>query len=246
MRILFYLILFAFNFLFNPISAESKQDFPGVVIIKSSYSCWYYVNPNGKRTIVGADTTIVKFYASPKKENPLETIKLYFRDTSLDTLYGRKTVGRCRVHEGFISDSTSWLIPMTATDDSDRIVLTCKTKRGNWYEVVVNEQTRKTLWVHKNRFTHFYPWKDLPKHIFWLAFASQHNPNIDIFTKKDTASQKITHEFYCLQVESFEGSWMKVNNTETDLCLLYDPSKGVNGWVLFRDEKGLKVRLFIK
>jgi hypothetical protein len=223
--------------------SQTNAAFPGLILIKPNYThtqTYQY----GKNW---SDTCTINFYKSSHSSEIDKTIQLFYRHLTKDTLvnptkYFSKSpdIG----YNGFSMDSNSWLQPMSIGEMTNFMLFSCKKKIGNWYEIIINEKTNETLWIKGNKYIKFYNWENVYNKKLYLTIEQNMNQNVLIFSSNDTLSKKVDNNFYCFEIIGIDGNWMKISNTISDKCPIKD--KEIEGWILFKDENHLYIKLKIE
>ena len=183
-----------------------------------------------------SDTTCFNFYKDINDSSSIYHISFYF-DWS-------KIPRKDKIIEENIE---FWFKPM-CFDIKDTIsgyfdiYLTCKSKKGNWFEVVINEETQETLWIQKAKFVKLVKWDKLTKKKYWW-FTIQKQSN-NIYSKPDTLSTQIDYNGNdCFEITKVKNNWMKISNTNSELCGNYDMKFVESGWIRYKTNNGLLIKL---
>jgi len=120
------------------------------------------------------------------------------------------------------------------------IYLTCKSKKGNWLEVIINEKTKETLWIKKSKYVNLIKWKQFTKKTRSNLYVKVHNGKI--YSSNDTTSKEIKFDpkddFH---IKKVKGNWFQISNKYS-----HDMPSNIiieEAWVKFKDDVGLLVGL---
>lgn len=211
----------------------NNVDYSGMVkLLTGNHRVIEYSKDPSRNT---SDTTIFRFYKQPNDSNFVRVLSFYF-DWS--------TIPR---HEKIAQpDYRGWLSPMTFFDDTTsghfRIYFTCKSIKDGWFEIVVNETTRESLWIKDNKQIQFYKWQKLiRKNSVTIA------TNSTVYSKRDTSSEILSENGGdCFEVNKIIGNWMRVNSRKSELCNYDDKLPQDQMWIRFRTSGGIAVKLEVR
>ena len=211
--------------------AHISEHFPGLVqlIIGQHVS----TGPPNDQSRLTSDTVVFSFYAKPHGTVAARRVSFYFD--------WRSSPRRERAVE---TDYRSWLAPMIFTDDSTsgyyRAYLTCVSRKGDWYEVIVNENTQEKLWIKDQRFVRFHDWTNISKTKFLTISV-----NTAVYIKADTNSPRVDVVANCFRIDQVRGEWMQVSSADPELCNSYNQPRLKKVWVLFRTPKALRITVVV-
>jgi hypothetical protein len=240
-----FLVLLSLN------SSGQGDLFPGLVGLKIGTHRIYTPPDSTNRAIVSvkfgykgedlskfkSDTVKFKFYADQKAKNLTRQISFYFDWSTIP-----------RIERIVEQDYHSWFSPMCFNDDTIsgyfEIYLTCKSRQGDWFEVIINEQTQETLWLRKAKFVNLIKWKDLHKNEDLLTLQLNKTPTNKIYDKPDTSSTEISYSGQdCFEIIRIKGQWMQIANKNSELCGNYDTAFVDNAWVQYKTSDRLLINL---
>ena len=177
-------------------------------------------------------TTVLRFYAKPDaSEKPAETLRFY-EDRSVKSFRFRAEGDHSFSHLGSGAKNL----------DYDIFELAVKSRRNNWLEVVVDDQTDETLWLQEGKIVRFKDWLQDMKEAFAIGrIKSTVNP---LRAKPNATAKEVTFNGRdCFEVEDMKGDWIQVKMQEHNCS--ENPKQSVSGWLRWRDENGcLLVEIF--
>jgi hypothetical protein len=171
-------------------------------------NCSYTVGNKDKTLICKSDTLALKFfkYANGKGFDK----ELTFFNVPSSPIMIKHLIQK---------DFRSWLKPAQLICDTTRgdyiIYFICKTKKDNWYEVVINEESGETRWINEKRLIKFYTWNQLTKTDLTVCVK----PKKNIYAKADSSLTSINHsktDFF--EIIETKGNWMKIKAQKSDPC----------------------------
>jgi hypothetical protein len=184
-----------------------------------------------------SDTTKFQFKKYPKDSTHLNQLSFYFDWSNIP-----------RQDKIVEKDIEKWFKPLVfnindTIDGFFDIYLTCKSKKGNWLEVIVNEKTKETLWIKKSKYVKFIKWSKFSKRT--RSTLNLKVPRGNIYSSNDTLSKAIefdsNDEFY---VTKQKGNWFQVSNKNSS----DKPSNIVveKAWVKFKNDFELLIGIHNK
>lgn len=204
-------ITFITIILFSTFVYGQSDSYPGLIKIvsdKLKMHCSYTVGNKDKTLICISDTLSLKFYKSPNEKDFDKELSFYYVPNS-----------PVMILHLIQKDYRSWLNPAELKCDTTRgkytIHLICKTKKDNWYEVVINENTKETRWINNKRLIKFYSWNKLGKND--NGFCVQ--PKKNIYSKPDSTLPALNFtvtDFF--EIIETKGNWMKIKAQKGDPC----------------------------
>lgn len=204
-------ISFIVIILFSTFVYGQSDSYPGLIKIvydKLSMNCSYTVGSKDKTLICKSDTLALKFYKSPN-ENGFDK-KLTFYNVPSSPVMIKHLIQK---------DFRSWLKPAQLKCDTTRgdyiIYFICKTKKDNWYEVVINEESGETRWINEKRLIKFFTWNQVTKTDLTVCVQPEKN----IYAKADSNLTSINHsktDFF--EIMETKGDWMKIKAQKGDPC----------------------------
>lgn len=175
--------------------------------------------------------TIINFYEKPAtSQTPAQTLRFYEdKELKMDSFRaeGKKFY--------------NLLNPDRHKLDYYIFNLAVKSERNGWLEVIVDDQTKETLWLQENKDVEFKDWFQKMKTSF--AIGRLNKQNNALLTKYDgTGEMVIFEESEAFDVIEMKGDWIKVNSKNLSN---EKKNKSVSGWIRWRDENScLSVEIF--
>jgi len=178
------------------------------------------------------DKTVLHFYNDPTDKEPVKTIE-FFNDSNNWNIRN-------------LNKQIEWLRPEVLWLDYSSFVFRCKSKSENWYQVIVNNDTGKSLWIKKDSFIVFSGWENFLKGMFGIARLRDTKQKIRK-SPNDTA-QEINYDckYDCFQVKSMKGDWIEIFSTD-DCDDGTDTKCGIikSGWIRWRKGNKLLIEYFV-
>ncbi|MES2397101.1 MAG: hypothetical protein V4549_13910 [Bacteroidota bacterium] len=182
-----------------------------------------------------SDTVVFNFYRNPKDNKVYRHLSFYFDWSKIPRIV--------RIVE---KNYTDWLSPMTFNDDTSGyydIYFTCKSKKGNWLEIIINEGTQETAWIRDTKFVKMLPWKNLLKEDRFLTIELKDFKTTQYFKLNDIKSEQINYaENNCFEIVDVKGNWMKIENGDSEICFTTS-NKTFTAWVLFKSNDNLVIKV---
>ncbi len=176
------------------------------------------------------DNTVIHFYAKPDGKQKVKTIQ-FFTDKSINGWNIKN-----------LEAQKQWLKPETLWLDYSSFNFRCESKNNGWYEVIVNNQTGKTFWIKKERFTEFLTWEKFLKSKFVVERLPKYKQAIRQLPSNDSAKIKYVGKD-CFQVKSMKGEWIEIFTS--DFCKSgYGDSKTTeiqSGWIKWKNGNTLLI-----
>lgn len=176
----------------------------------------------GIATVEVTDGTRLDLFETPDSSTPLATVEIEEDAANLTFVLSPA--------------SPDWLRPETLWLDYSLFAFRVVTATDAAYEVVVNQETGRTLWLRRQSSVEFKPWKRyLVENVTGFSrIAPESNPlralpNDAAIVIPYSGSEE--HGWECLAVAEVEGDWVRVRLS--DLCA-YGDAKPVDGWLRWR------------
>jgi hypothetical protein len=189
-----------------------SDSYPGLIKIVSdnlNIRCGYSYESNYKTYICKSDTITLKFYKSPNEMVVDQKLTFYYTPD--------KPIA---IKHLLQKDHLSWLKPFHFKSDTVRgyfqIYFICKTKKDNWYEVVINEESGETRWINDKRFVKIFAWNKL---IINSDLDVCVNPKYNIYPKPDSNLIPLNFnktDFF--EIIETKGNWMKIKAQKGNPC----------------------------
>jgi|GEM_PF-4360632 len=169
-------------------------------------------------------TTVVPMYPKPDASGqPVQVIRFYDDPATNSLAY--------RVEGG---GADAQIRPKHSKVDYHIFELSVLDRRGEWLEVVVNEDTGKTLWLQENQNVEFRDWLAEMQESFAVeAYKPKVNP-LRVKPAEDAKEVKMSGRG-CFKAVQMRGNWIKVVQQEHCEELRATPA---TGWIKWRDDAG--------
>jgi len=167
--------------------------------------------------------TKLEFYSNSQEKTPVETVEFHIRPESGEI--GIKDYGK---HEEWLHPEALWL-------EYEFFFFRCSKKDGDYYEVIVNQETSKKLWLKKSEKVVFKNWGEFLKSVLSIERIGQQA----IKSAPDDNSKAVEYQgedFF--NVTEMKGNWVKIVEAEVEEEIL----KPVSGWIKWTDGKKLLVK----
>jgi hypothetical protein len=228
--------------LFSLIARSQNNGNPGIVQLKigSHQIFWPIDSTNKSKNYIkfGAkgedlskcksDTTKFKFYTNNFGTDFSRQISFYFDWSNIPRI------------ERIVEKNYSWFRPLVF-NKSDTIngyfdiFLTCKSKQGDWCEVIINEDTKETLWIKNTKNVKFITWKKFVKKDYWLTVHLEKDKSNHIYSRPNINSNVISYTgIDCFKAIKVKGNWMQISNKYEEHCGYYETMFVHKVWVQFK------------
>jgi len=116
---------------------------------------------------------------------------------------------------------------------------------NGFYEVIVNTETKETMWIKKQSTIHVKLWDEFLQSVVCLSASNPEANQVRIEPKEDSnvAIENIKDE--CWYVSEINGEWIKVECSEIDFDLTDEKYKYFSGWLKWRDENELLIKYYL-
>jgi hypothetical protein len=173
---------------------------------------------------------VLDFYASPKDKAPIKKIE-FFNDESINSWNIRD-----------IDNQQKWLKPEILHLDNFGFIFRCLRVKGDWQEVVVDNEKGTTYWLKKSALTTFKDWETTLKEMFSVQRLADKNQKIrNLPSNKSNEIQYEERDFF--HVKSMKGDWIQIFTP--DYAEDYDiKTKVISGWIKWREGKKLLIEYF--
>lgn len=178
------------------------------------------------------DKMIMHFYSNPIDKEPLKEIE-FFED---------KTINSWNIRD--LDKHKEWLKPETLWLDYSSFVFRCLSVKGNWLEVIINNENGSTLWIKKSDFTTIKDWETYLKEMFGVSRMSDERQKIR--TSPSDNSDEIKYQGQdCFQVKSMKGDWIEIFTPDyCDEEYTDSKTKIKSGWIKWRQKNRLIINYF--
>ena len=178
------------------------------------------------------DKTILHFYATPTDKEPKRTI-VFFDDQSINSWNIRD-----------LDQQKEWLKPEILWLDYSKFVFRCVKIDDNWLKIIVNNETKETLWLEKSDLTTFIDWENYLKNMFGVARLFDQKQKIRSLPTDD--SEEIIYQGNdCFQVKAMKGDWIEIFTAEyCDESYTDSKTKIKSGWIKWRQGNKILIEYF--
>lgn len=212
------------------IKGFARSDYyPGMVQLVTD--AYVSTGPSGDLSKLVSNTIVFSFYKQRGDSQIARELSFYFDWANIPR--------KVKVWE---DDYNSWFSPMSGDTSDLDYYLTCKSRNGDWVEVVVNEKTKETLWLKNSFHVRFISWDKINKRKRWVKVKA----NTTIYGSRDTSSAKLIPEVNCFQIDRVKGDWMKLSTRDSELCGCNDQNVLKNVWIRYRTRESLLIEVNIQ
>lgn len=118
----------------------------------------------------------------------------------------------------------------------------CLQKKGDYYQIMINEKTKETAWLKNSKYTEFISFqKDITKTSFFMTFRLDKSNAIKVYKRKNpnSSSEYVKPiNLSCYKIVKRRGDWVKIKITKHTSCTNpFSPS----GWVKLFDQGKLLI-----
>jgi len=167
------------------------------------------------------DKTTIDFYSKPTDKVHSKRI-VFFDDKEINSWNIKN-----------LKTEQTWLKPEVLWLDYSEFNFRCKSKNGEWLELIVNNDSGLTYWIKENKTTIYLTWEEYLKQMFSVDRLPDSEQKIR--KQPSDKADEIKYEGRdCFQVKSLKGDWIEISTT--DYC---DEGKNKDkiksGWIKWRD-----------
>lgn len=180
----------------------------------------------GLVTIKFDDKTVLPFYTSINDKEPVKTIR-FFNDKSINSWNIKD-----------LKNQQKWLKPEILWLDYNYFVFRCEEKENNWFKIIVDNESGKSLWIKKSKSTLFRNWEKFLQDMFSVQRKSKTDKIYKLPNKNSGAIRYSAED--CFQVRSMKGDWIEVFTSECDDV----KSQLKSGWIKWKDGNNLLIEYF--
>lgn len=189
-----------------------------------------YGDPQRDPSAQFSDTIVFRFFSNPGDKEPVRQLSCY-------------KIREVTPYEVIIeSDYRTWFSPMVFKTDSLNghysVHLTCVSQKGDWLEVVVNEQTQSKMWIKRGSHVRFDSWAHISGKKYYSISTST-----TVYEKADTNSTPVNVAVNCFTINGVSGDWMRISTGKNDLCDSRGKKTLTNVWVRFRTPDKLLITI---
>lgn len=177
------------------------------------------------------DKTVLQFYENPALSKSFGRIE-FFDDKSINSWNIRN-----------LEKEKVWLSPEVLWLDYSSFIFRCTARRQNWYQVIVNNESGKTLWLRKQKAVEFKTWEQFLKEMFGVErLGAQKIRQAPLINSREIKYRGKD----CFQVRRLKGDWIEIFSPA--YCKNgYTESKTPvkSGWIKWRAGNKLLIDYFI-
>lgn len=186
----------------------------------------------GLVTVDFDDKTVLEFYSDTIESRP-EKIVEFFDDRTINSW----NIKDLEKHKEWLQPEVLWLEYFAFT-------FRCLTKTDEWFEIMVNNETKSTYWIKKTDSIKFKNWEEYLKDMFGVERLSEFPQQIR--TEPTDNSPEIQYQKKdCFVVTSMKGDWIEI--ATPDYCdeNFTDSKQSIkSGWIKWRQEDQLVINYF--
>lgn len=172
------------------------------------------------------DKTVLPFYTSVNDKEPAKTIR-FFNDKSINSWNIKD-----------LKNQQKWLKPEILWLDYNYFVFRCEEKENDWFNIIVDNESGKSLWIKKSKSTLFRNWEKFLQDMFSVQRKSK-TDKIYKLPNKNSGAIRYSGED-CFQVRSMKGDWIEIFTSECDDV----KSLLKSGWIKWKDGNNLLIEYF--
>lgn len=177
------------------------------------------------------DKTIVRFYDEPIEKNPVKIIR-FFDD---------KVTNGWNIAD--LEEQEKWMKPEVLWLDYSFFFFRCTEKQGNWFKVIVNNDSGKSYWIKKDTQRVFSDWKTFLSGMFSVERIPDYPQKIHSNPSDDTPEMPYEGAD-CFEVKSMQGDWIEISST--DNCDETDTVHPIrSGWIKWRNKDRLMIKYYL-
>ena len=176
------------------------------------------------------DKTILDFYKKPTDKTPCKRIE-FFEDKAIHNW----NIKNLKTEQAWLKPEVLWL-------DYSQFNFRCISTRGEWLELMVNNETGQTYWIKKDTSIKFLTWEEYLKEMFAVDRLPGQNQKI---RKQPTdRADEIRYEGRdCFQVKSLKGNWIEIFTTP--FCDEGQTKTEIkSGWIKWRRGNELLIKYY--
>ncbi|KIC02076.1 hypothetical protein OA88_11075 [Flavobacterium sp. JRM] len=172
------------------------------------------------------DKTVLPFYSSINDKQPIKTIR-FFND---------ETINSWNIQD--LKNQQKWLKPEILWLDYNFFIFRCEKQEKDWFKIIVDNESGKSLWIKKSKNTEFRDWEKYLQDMFRISRKSKADkiyklPNTNSGTIKYLGEE-------CFQVKSMKGDWIEIFTSECDDV----KSEIKSGWIKWKNGNTLLIECF--
>jgi hypothetical protein len=123
------------------------------------------------------------------------------------------------------------------------ILFDCLREKEGFYQIVTNENSRETKWIHASETVIFEPWSVFLQNVVCITqIDTLNNP-----VRKDphVNSEILSNSDGCWKVEIVNEHWVKVKYSDIDFDFSDPKIRDFQGWIRWRDNNNFLISYFL-
>lgn len=179
------------------------------------------------------DSSVLHFYELPTDKQPVKNI-VFFHDRRINSLNIRN-----------LEKQQEWLNPEVLWLDYSSLIFRTRKIKDDWLEVVVNNETGKTLWLKKSNQTVFSSWEEYLMGMFSISRLPGKKQIIRKHPREGSEEIRYSGQD-CFQIKSMQGDWVEIFTPEhCDGESTDSKAKIISGWIKWRQGNDILINYFI-
>jgi hypothetical protein len=116
---------------------------------------------------------------------------------------------------------------------------------NGFYEVIINSDTRETMWIKKNSTIFVKSWEEFLQTVFCVSTLNPETNQVKVEPNDDSeiAFENIKDE--CWYVKEVKGEWLNIKCSDVDFDLTEEKYKNFTGWLKWRNDKELLIEYYM-
>ncbi|MDC6407069.1 MULTISPECIES: hypothetical protein [Maribacter] len=178
------------------------------------------------------DKTKLEFYESEMDNEPTEVLE-FFLDSTISSLSIRN-----------LNTQHKWLNPEVLWLDYHEFTFRCVSKTEDCFEIIVDNETGKSMWLKKSELTLFSTWETYLMRMFGIERLKSNPQKIRIGPSENSAEIKYEGTD-CFIVKRMKDDWIEImtpDYCDEDYTDSNTPLK--SGWIKWRNGNELLINYF--
>ena len=125
------------------------------------------------------------------------------------------------------------------------LMFNCLKEINGFYEVIINVDTKETMWLKKQSTIQLKLWDDFLKSVICLSSLDAQTNQIRVKPNdnSEVAMENVKDE--CFEVIEVKGDWLNIRCFVIDFDMLDEKYRDFNGWLKWRDENELLIEYYL-
>ncbi len=200
---------------------------------------------------VFGDIGVVRLAIYPDNSSGTQTLNFY---ANRDTLSSKTKIdlffsnhGGIQLGKSFDSIVTSHFVfaPLSILNKGQMVLIhfRCLNKIDNWYEIIIDENSGKSLWIISNKDLKFYDWNSFFKNNL-AAIAVIKNDSIIIKKMPNQLSENIDCKIRnCFLGKKVKGDWLYIKSY-TEFCYMNGEYNGnIKAWLKYKENDKMLIKI---